>query len=86
MLGRLCVDPTIVASKAQLAYSISQLLPGLQLYAVAFFAIPAVRWFIVSRRNADIEARNSGRLEASRDLAWTSTRRPPRRRTFAPPH
>lgn len=69
VLGRLCVDPAIVANKANLVASITTLLPGLQLYAVAFFAIPAARWVIVSRRNAAIEARNSSRLEASRDVA-----------------
>ena len=68
VLSRLCVDPVIVAKKAQLAASISTLLPGLQVYAVAFFAIPAVRWFMTSRENTLIEARNAQRLEASKDL------------------
>jgi len=69
VLGRLCVDPTILLNKAQLVATVSTLLPGLQIYAVAFFAIPAARWFIVSRRNAAIAARNATRLEASRDVA-----------------
>ena len=68
VLSRLCVDPAIVANKAQLAASISTILPGLQVYAVAFFAIPAVRWFVTSRKNMLIEARNVQRLEASKDL------------------
>lgn len=69
VLGRLCVDPAVIANKASLVASISAMLPGLRAYAVAFFAIPAVRWFFVSRRNAAIEARNFSRLEASRALA-----------------
>ncbi|KAI8474841.1 MAG: hypothetical protein J3K34DRAFT_517921 [Monoraphidium minutum] len=40
------------------------LLPYLQAYAGAFFAIPLVRSFVDSRRNAQIEERNDARLEA----------------------
>eukprot|EP00878_Enallax_costatus_P002812 GHUV01003004.1.p1 GENE.GHUV01003004.1~~GHUV01003004.1.p1 ORF type:complete len:653 (+),score=181.31 GHUV01003004.1:192-2150(+) len=40
------------------------LLPYLQGYAAAFFAIPAIRWFVDSRRNAAIDQRNDNRLEA----------------------
>jgi hypothetical protein len=30
--------------------AINPLVPGLQVYALAFFAIPAIRWLIVKRR------------------------------------
>jgi len=41
------------------------LLPALQAYAGAFFAIPLVRAFADSRRNAQIDDRNEARLEVS---------------------
>ena len=55
VLGRLCVDTQIVAQKAQLVQAVSALLPGLSAYAVAFFAIPALRWAWCQRKNAGIE-------------------------------
>lgn len=39
------------------------LLPYLQGYAAAFFAIPAIRWFVDSRKNAAIDERNDNRLQ-----------------------
>jgi hypothetical protein len=69
VLGYLCSDPSIAMRKAELVGAVSALLPGLQAYAFAFFAIPAFRWFIQSRKNAEIEGRNEARLEASRQVA-----------------
>ncbi|KAG0567989.1 hypothetical protein M758_7G174500 [Ceratodon purpureus] len=37
-------------------------LPFLQAYTASFFAIPAFRWFLLQRRNAEIEKRNRARL------------------------
>ena len=68
-LGVLSSDPQIAMQKAQLVAAVGSLLPGLQAYAVAFFAIPAVRWFVCQRRNAQIDARNAARLEASKQIA-----------------
>ena len=34
----------------------------LQAYTASFFAIPAFRWFLLQRRNAEIEKRNRARL------------------------
>ena len=34
-------------------------LPALQMYAAAFFVVPAVRWVLYRRRNAEIEQRNA---------------------------
>ncbi|GBF97383.1 hypothetical protein Rsub_11030 [Raphidocelis subcapitata] len=45
------------------------LLPALQAYAAAFFAIPLVRVFADARRNAKIGGRNDARLEALELLA-----------------
>jgi hypothetical protein len=55
--------------KAQLVAAVGALLPGLQAYAVAFFAIPAVRWLVCQRRNGEIAGRNAARLEASKQIA-----------------
>ncbi|XP_004305338.1 PREDICTED: uncharacterized protein At5g03900, chloroplastic-like [Fragaria vesca subsp. vesca] len=47
---------------------ISSIFPLLQVYAGSFFAIPLLRWFIVSKTNADIEKRNQARLKSARAL------------------
>jgi hypothetical protein len=41
------------------------LLPYLQTYAAAFFALPLIRLFVDGRRNNEIEARNDNRVEVS---------------------
>ncbi len=47
------------------AAALMQGVPGrAQAYAAAFFAIPALRWLLNARRNAQIEARNAARLAA----------------------
>jgi len=69
VLSRLVMDPVIIMKKAELVAAVVGILPPLQVYALAFFAIPAIRWVVVSRRNAAIEARNQARLEASKDVA-----------------
>jgi hypothetical protein len=56
------------------------LLPALQAYAGAFFAIPLVRAFVDARRNAAIEERNDARLEVGRLGAGRETRGPCRQR------
>ncbi|KAI7747527.1 hypothetical protein M8C21_016729 [Ambrosia artemisiifolia] len=38
-----------------------KILPLLQFYAVSFFAIPSARWFLIQKRNAEIEKRNRAR-------------------------
>lgn len=43
-------------------------LPVLQVYAGSFFAIPLVRWFFVSKTNAEIEKRNQARKQRARVL------------------
>ncbi|GBG72868.1 hypothetical protein CBR_g12587 [Chara braunii] len=41
---------------------VSQTLPFLQAYAASFFAIPAIRWLLLKKRNAEIDKRNNTRL------------------------
>ena len=67
-LGVLCSDPSIVMRKPELVAAVTALLPGLKAYAVSFFAIPAARWFMTQKKNAQIEERNALRLEASKQL------------------
>lgn len=47
-----------------------------QAYTASFFAIPAFRWFLLQRRNAEIEERNRARLGwvAALDGAGTELR------------
>ncbi|KAG9134639.1 hypothetical protein Leryth_000961 [Lithospermum erythrorhizon] len=47
---------------------VTSIFPLLQIYAFSFFAIPFVRWFIVSKTNSDIEKRNLAREQRSREL------------------
>lgn len=44
---------------------VAGLMPALQMYAFAFFAIPSVRWAIYAVRNQAINARNAARLAAA---------------------
>ena len=67
-LGFLVGDPQMVMRKPELVAAITALLPGLQAYAVSFFAIPAARWFFTQKKNEAIRERNEARLEASRAL------------------
>ena len=39
-----------------------------QVYAAAFFAIPAVRWVLNKKRNVEIEARNAARMAFAKAL------------------
>ncbi|XP_038702225.1 uncharacterized protein At5g03900, chloroplastic isoform X2 [Tripterygium wilfordii] len=56
---------------------VANIFPLLQIYAASFFAIPLVRWFLISKRNADIEKRNQVREQYARalDLPELSLRR-----------
>jgi|TARA_B110000967_G_C18897543_1_gene571885 hypothetical protein len=54
--------------KPELVAVVVGLLPALSAYAVSFFAIPAVRWFLTGKKNGAIEQRNAARLEASKQL------------------
>lgn len=44
------------------------ILPLLQIYAAAFFAIPLFRYFLLRKTNADIERRNLARQQRARSL------------------
>ena len=63
-LSSLLVDPVAkLALYRQGLGFILGLMPYLQTYAAAFFALPALRLFVDGRRNAAIEERNDSRLE-----------------------
>lgn len=63
-LSTLLVDPVAkLALYRQGLGFILGLLPYLQTYAAAFFALPALRLFVDGRRNAAIEDRNDNRVE-----------------------
>ncbi|CAI0462252.1 unnamed protein product [Linum tenue] len=47
---------------------VRSIFPLLQVYAGSFFAIPLVRWFLVSKSNAEIEKRNRLRKEFAKVL------------------
>jgi hypothetical protein len=40
----------------------------MQIYAGSFFAIPLVRWFLIRKRNSDIEKRNKARQQWAKVL------------------
>ena len=58
-----------VRAGAQTVAAVGAMLPALQAYAALFFALPALRWMRLQRRNAVIADRNSARQEAARLLA-----------------
>lgn len=69
-LTRLLSDPAILRTAApELIRGLSSLLPGLQVYAVLFFAIPAVRALFQATANARIRERNARREDAERLLS-----------------
>uniref|UniRef100_A0A1J3K4S0 Uncharacterized protein, chloroplastic n=1 Tax=Noccaea caerulescens TaxID=107243 RepID=A0A1J3K4S0_NOCCA len=47
---------------------VKNIYPLLQIYAGSFFAIPLVRWFLIKRKNDQIENRNKARLQFARAL------------------
>ncbi|PNW80988.1 hypothetical protein CHLRE_07g338350v5 [Chlamydomonas reinhardtii] len=66
VLSSLMADPRAVyVLAAQGLGFVPGLLGPLQLYAAAFFAIPALRWLINSSRNRQIDARNAARAAAA---------------------
>ncbi|XP_009619743.1 uncharacterized protein At5g03900, chloroplastic-like [Nicotiana tabacum] len=62
MLKNMTVSPSSFIS------FVSEIFPLLQIYAGSFFTIPLIRWFLVRKRNADIERRNQTREQYARAL------------------
>ncbi|MFS7903608.1 hypothetical protein Hanom_Chr01g00026071 [Helianthus anomalus] len=60
VLSAMLKTVTIVEPSPFISF-VYKILPLLQLYAVSFFAIPTARWFLIQRRNAEIEKRNRAR-------------------------
>jgi hypothetical protein len=73
VLGSLIRDPSLVAQLGSFiifVHSIYGLLLG---YAIAFLAIPLVRYFVIQSRNQRIEARNSQRQEKAQEINQANT-------------
>ncbi|KAI4341968.1 hypothetical protein MLD38_026635 [Melastoma candidum] len=66
ILGTMLKDYTVLPSG--FLKFVTDIFPLLQIYAGSFFAIPLIRWFLVRRRNAEIEKRNLARLQYARLL------------------
>lgn len=65
-LSNLLLDPIAkLALYRQGLGFILGLLPYLQTYAAAFFALPLIRLFVDGRRNTQIDERNDNRVEVS---------------------
>ncbi|XP_065878149.1 uncharacterized protein At5g03900, chloroplastic [Euphorbia lathyris] len=59
ILGAMLKD--IAVTPSGLITFVGGIFPLLQVYAGSFFAIPLIRWFLVRKRNAEIEKRNEAR-------------------------
>ncbi|XP_012072960.1 uncharacterized protein At5g03900, chloroplastic isoform X2 [Jatropha curcas] len=66
ILGAMLKDLAVTPSG--LIQFVTGIFPLLQIYAGSFFAIPLVRWFLVNKRNAEIEKRNRAREQFARRL------------------
>ncbi|OMO68365.1 hypothetical protein COLO4_29732 [Corchorus olitorius] len=66
ILGAMLKDAAITPSS--FIKFVMDIFPLLQIYAGSFFVIPLVRWFIISKRNSDIEKRNQVRERFARAL------------------
>lgn len=62
MLKNMTVSPSSFIS------FVSEIFPLLQIYAGSFFTIPLIRWFLVRKRNGEIERRNRAREQYARAL------------------
>lgn len=75
MLGRLLADRYSAAALARSGFGfVGGLYPFLAAYAFAYWLIPAVRWFLASRRNTGVEQRNAAREAAANAVAAPSRR------------
>eukprot|EP00245_Coleochaete_scutata_P013752 TRINITY_DN569_c0_g1_i1.p1 TRINITY_DN569_c0_g1~~TRINITY_DN569_c0_g1_i1.p1 ORF type:complete len:569 (-),score=108.19 TRINITY_DN569_c0_g1_i1:162-1868(-) len=54
---------------SELVLFVYTIMPGLVAYATSFFAIPAVRYLLLQRRNNEIEERNNARMQSALALA-----------------
>eukprot|EP00850_Spirogloea_muscicola_P002355 SM000009S23484 [mRNA] locus=s9:235986:240104:- [translate_table: standard] len=69
IVGGLLRDPQVAREIGSgLVGFVSRSLPFLQAYAGSFFAIPAIRWLFLQRRNEKIKARNDSRVQRAVSL------------------
>ncbi|KAJ6792920.1 uncharacterized protein M6B38_114035 [Iris pallida] len=66
VLGSMLKNTTV--APAGFISFVADIFPALQIYAASFFAIPLFRWFLLRKRNADIEKRNLGRKQRAQVL------------------
>ncbi|KAL6507731.1 hypothetical protein OROGR_023926 [Orobanche gracilis] len=66
ILGSMLKAMTV--SRSGLISFVSDLFPLFQIYAVSFFAIPLIRWFLLQNKNAKILQRNRSREQRARAL------------------
>ncbi|XP_059292325.1 uncharacterized protein At5g03900, chloroplastic-like [Lycium ferocissimum] len=66
VLGTMLKNMTV--SPSNFISFVSEIFPLLQIYAGSFFTIPLIRWFLVRKRNGEIERRNRAREQYARAL------------------
>ncbi|KAM3359639.1 putative protein, chloroplastic [Capsicum galapagoense] len=66
ILGTMLKNMTV--SPSNFISFVSEIFPLLQIYAGSFFTIPLIRWFLVRKRNGEIERRNRAREQYARAL------------------
>eukprot|EP00249_Psilotum_nudum_P020580 c27768_g1_i1 orf=489-2204(-) len=75
LLSSLLRDFSIVGQfGGSLVPFVAKLLPILQVYTASFFVIPAIRWFLLQRRNVDIDSRNTARQEWASILEYPDSK------------
>ncbi|PNY03996.1 hypothetical protein L195_g000407 [Trifolium pratense] len=68
VLGTLLKDVPVTVRTDGFIKFVTDIFPLLQIYAGSFFAIPLVRWFLIRKRNSDIEKRNKARQQCAKVL------------------
>lgn len=71
ILGTMLKDMAVAPSS--FIKFVADIFPLLTIYAGSFFAIPLVRWFFISKKNADIEKRNKARQQCAQVLDLPDT-------------
>ncbi|GAU13042.1 hypothetical protein TSUD_173420 [Trifolium subterraneum] len=68
VLGTMLKDVPVTVRTDGFIKFVTDIFPLLQIYAGSFFAIPLVRWFLIRKRNSDIEKRNKARQQWAKVL------------------
>lgn len=62
------LERNMTVSPSSFISFVSEIFPLLQIYAGSFFTIPLIRWFLVQKRNGEIERRNRSREQYAQVL------------------